>query len=62
MFNNKKQLLCSNNISLEIKKTLIKSCIWIVTLYGLETWTLGNNEERVVNVCETWCWRKMFKK
>jgi hypothetical protein len=27
MFNNKKQLLCSNNLSLEMKKTLIKSCI-----------------------------------
>ena len=28
MFNNKKQLLCSINLSLEIKKKLIKSYIW----------------------------------
>jgi len=27
MFNNKNQLLCWNNISLEMKKKLIKSCI-----------------------------------
>ena len=27
MFNNKKQLLCSNNLSLKTKKKLIKSCI-----------------------------------
>jgi hypothetical protein len=27
MFNNKTQLLCSNNLSLEMKKELIKSCI-----------------------------------
>jgi len=40
MFNNKK-LLFSNNLSLEMKKTLIKSCIWSVALYGSETWTLG---------------------
>jgi hypothetical protein len=47
MFNNKKQLLCSNNPSLEMKKKFIKSWIWSVALYGSETWTLGKNEERV---------------
>jgi len=61
MFNNKKQLLCSNNLSLETKKKLIKSCIWSVVLYGLETWTLGKNEERIINAFETWCWRRMLK-
>ena len=44
--NHKKQLLCSNNFSLETKKKLIDSCIWRVALYGLETWTVGKNEER----------------
>ena len=34
MFSNEKQLLCSNNLSLEMKKALIKSCIWSVALYG----------------------------
>jgi hypothetical protein len=37
MFNNKKQLLCSNNLSLEIKKKLTKSCIWSIARYGSET-------------------------
>jgi hypothetical protein len=40
MFNNKKQLLCSDNLNLEIKKKLTKSCIWSVVCYGSETWTL----------------------
>ena len=26
-----------------------------------ETWTLGKNEERVVNAFETLCWRRMLK-
>ena len=60
MFNNKKQLLCSKNLSLEIKKKLIKSCIWSVVLYASETWTQGKNEERVINAFETWCWRRML--
>ena len=35
MFNNKK-LLFSNNLSLEMKKNLIKSCIWSADVYGSE--------------------------
>ena len=46
MFNNKEQLLCLNNLSLEMKKTLIKSCIWSVALYGSETWTLRKKMKR----------------
>jgi len=34
------------------RKIFIKSCIWSVALYGSETWTLGRNEERVVNAFE----------
>jgi len=41
LFDNKKQLLFSNNRSLEMKKKLIKSCISSVALNGSETGTLG---------------------
>jgi len=61
MFNNKKQLLCSNNFSLEMEKKIIQSCIWGVALYGSETWTLEINEERVVNAFETRSWRKILE-
>jgi len=61
MFNNKKHLLFSINLSLEIKKKLIKCRIWSVALYGSETWTLRKNEERVVNAFETRCWKIMLK-
>jgi len=46
MSNNKKQLLCSNNLSLEMKKKLKKSCIWSVALYGSEIWTLEKKIKR----------------
>ena len=49
-------------LSLEINKKLIKCSIWGVALNGSETWTLGKNEERVVNAFETWSWRGMLKK
>ena len=52
MCDNKNQLLCLNNFSLEMKKKLIKSCIWSVAVYGLKTWTLRKSEERAVNAIE----------
>ena len=45
MFNNKKQLQCSKYLSLEMKKKLIKNCIWSVCLYGSAIWTLGKMEK-----------------
>jgi hypothetical protein len=61
MFSNEKLLFYSKYLSLEIKRTLIRSCIWSVALYGSETWTLGKNEERDINAFETWSWRRMLK-
>ena len=46
---------------MEIQKKRIKSCIWSVAVCGSEPWTIGKNEERVVNGFETWSWRGMLK-
>jgi hypothetical protein len=61
IFNNKRQKLCSNNFSLQIRKKLTKSSIWSVAVYGTETWILGKNKVRFVNAFETRCWRRMLK-
>jgi len=44
-----------------MKKKLIKNCLWGVAVYGSETWTVGKNEEGIINACETWSWRRMLK-
>jgi hypothetical protein len=44
-----------------MKKELIKICICSVAVCGSETRTVGKNDERVVNVFETWSWRGMLK-
>jgi len=44
-----------------MKKKLINSCIWSVALYGSEIWTLGKNEERVVNTFEIRSRRRMLE-
>ena len=35
--------------------------MYLECFYGSEIWILGINEETVVNVFETWCWRRMLK-
>ena len=61
MFNNKKQLLCSNNFSLEMKRKLINSCIWSVALTDQKRGPQEKKEETAINAFETWCWRRMLK-
>ncbi|KAI5734139.1 hypothetical protein M8J77_003012 [Diaphorina citri] len=56
-FLKKKTLLCSNNININIRKTLV----WSVALYGSETWTIGKREQDRIEAFEMWCWRRMMK-
>jgi hypothetical protein len=49
------------NFRNEHKYILSSIFIWTDALYGSEIWTLGKNEERVINAFETWCWRRMLK-
>ncbi|KAL1447695.1 hypothetical protein WDU94_012218 [Cyamophila willieti] len=60
-FNKKKTLLCSNNISINIRKQLIKTLVWSVALYGSEAWTISERDKKRVEAFEMWCWRRMKK-
>jgi hypothetical protein len=44
-----------------MKNKLIKKCIWSVAVCGSETWTVGKNEERIINAFGTWCLKRMLK-
>ena len=44
-----------------LKKTIIKTVVWSVLLYGAETWTLRKEDVRSLNACEMWIWRRMQK-
>jgi hypothetical protein len=46
---------------MEIRGKFIKSYIWSFALYGSETWTVGENADRVVNAFQTLCWRRILK-
>jgi len=54
-------VLYNSVFSLEIKKKLIKNCIWSVALCGSETRTVGKKMKRIINAFETWSWRGMLQ-
>jgi len=57
----KKRDVFTSTLDLELRKKLVKCYIWIITLYGSETWTLRAVDRKHLESFEMWCWRRMEK-
>jgi len=51
----------ANTVSLNIRKTLIKSLVWSIALYGTETWMILKMKKKRIKTFEIWCWRRTLK-
>ena len=58
---NKKKILFTSTLYLELRKKLLKCYIWNEALYGAETWTLQAVDQKHLESFEMWCWRRMEK-
>ena len=56
---NKRKILLIKNFNCELKKRIIKTTVWSVTLYTCETWTLKQNNIKKLEAFEMWLWRKI---
>jgi hypothetical protein len=43
------------------KMRLVRSLVFSICLYGVETWTLRANERKRLDAFEMWCWRRMTR-
>jgi len=57
----KKRAIFTSTLELEWRKKLVKCYIWIIALYGAETWTLRAVDQKHRESSEMWCWRRMEK-
>ena len=57
-FNERSELL-RGKLSLQLKKRMVKSLIWSVTLYASETWTLRKEDIKRLEAFEMWIWRRI---
>ena len=58
---NKKRAPFTSTLGLELSKKLVKCYIWSITLYGAETGTFREVDQKHLESFEMWCWRRMEK-
>ena len=50
-----------SELSIALKKKIVRTAIYPFLLYGCETWTLRKEEIKKLEACEIWMWRKLLK-
>ena len=53
-------ILKSRDISLPTKVHLVKAMVFLVVIYGCESWTIKKAEHRRIDAFELWCWRSLL--
>ena len=58
---NPESILKSRDIILSTKVCLVKAMVFLVVMYGCESWTIKKVEHRRINAIELWCCRRLFR-
>ena len=51
----------SRDITLTTKFHLVKAMVFLVAMYGCESWTVKKAECRRMDAFELWCWRRVLR-
>ena len=54
-------ILKSRDITLSTKVHLVKAMVFLVVMYGCESWTVKKAERRRTDAFELWCWRSLLR-
>ena len=54
-------ILKSRDIILPAKVHLVKTMIFLVVMYGCESWTIKKAERQRIDAFELWCWRRLLR-
>ena len=49
----------SRDITLPTKVHLVKAMVFLVVMYGYESWTIKKAEHQRTDAFELWCWRRL---
>ena len=53
-------ILKSRDITLPTNVCLVKAMVFLVVMYGCESWTVKKAECRRIDAFELWCWRRLL--
>ena len=51
----------SRNIILLTKICIVKAIVFLVVMYGCESWTIKKAECQRIDAFELWCWRRLLR-
>ena len=51
----------SRDIPFLTKVHLVKAMVFLVVMYGCESWTVKKAEHRRIDAFELWCWRRLLR-
>ena len=54
-------ILKSRDITLPKKVHLVKAMVFLVVMYGCESWTMKKAEHQRIDGLELWCWRQLLR-
>ena len=54
-------ILKSRDITLPTKVHLVKAMVFLVVMYGCESWTMKKAERQRIDAFELWCWRRLLR-
>ena len=54
-------LLKSKDVILPTKVCLVKAMVFLVVMYGCESWTIKRAKCRRIDAFELWCWRRLLR-
>ena len=54
-------ILKSRDIILPTKVCLVKAMVFLVVMYGCESWTIKKAEYRRIDAFGLWCWRRFLR-
>ena len=54
-------ILKSRDVTLPAKVRLVKVMVFLVVMYGCESWTVKKAEHQRIDAFELWCWRRLLR-
>ena len=54
-------VLKNRDITLPTKAHIVKAMVFLVVMYGCESWTIKKTECQRIHAFELWCWRRFLK-
>ena len=55
------RILKNRDITLSTKVRLVKAMVYLVVMYGCESWTIKKAEHRRTDAFELWCWKTLLR-